>query len=123
MAEELGRGLADVSFFGPTMAGELRRLAGAAPGPAVETVALTADLSSLACAGAGRMPPVVAVDVQGSSTALLLADGPEGRLLAEAVLPPVHAGVDLTRPATALRSAVAGGHRRVGRPARSRAMT
>ncbi len=102
VAEELGRGLADVSFFGPILAGELRRLAGAAPGPAVETVALTADLSSLACTGAGRMPPSVAIDVQGSSTALLLADGPEGRVLAEAVLPPVHAGVDLTRPATAL---------------------
>jgi hypothetical protein len=102
VAEELGRGLADVSFFGPLMAGELRRLAGAPPGPAVETVALVADLSSLACAGHGRVPPTVAVDVQGSSTALLLADGPEGRLLAEAALAPVRAGVDLTRPATAL---------------------
>ena len=32
VAEELGRGLADVSFLGPTLAGELRRLAGAPPG-------------------------------------------------------------------------------------------
>ena len=34
VAEELGRGLADVSFVGPTLAGELRRLTGAPPGMA-----------------------------------------------------------------------------------------
>ena len=31
VAEELGRGLADVSFLGPILAGELRRLTGAPP--------------------------------------------------------------------------------------------
>src|SRR3954465_7632415 len=31
VAEELGRGLADAAFFGPTLASELRRVAGIAP--------------------------------------------------------------------------------------------
>ena len=31
VAEELGRGAADASFLGPTLAAELRRLAGAPP--------------------------------------------------------------------------------------------
>ena len=47
VAEELGRGAADVSFLGPTLAAELRRLAGAPPSSSVETVALDARLSSL----------------------------------------------------------------------------
>ena len=47
IAEELGRGLADVPFFGPTMAADLRRVAGAAPATAPETVVLTANLSDL----------------------------------------------------------------------------
>ena len=40
VAEELGRGLADAAFLGPTLAAELRRLAGAPPATAPETVAL-----------------------------------------------------------------------------------
>ena len=44
VAEELGRGLADAPFLGPTLAAELRRLAGAPPATTAETVALTADL-------------------------------------------------------------------------------
>ncbi len=102
VAEELGRGLADISFFGPIMAGELRRLAGAQPGAPGETVALVADLSSVACAVDGEPPPMVAVDTWGASTALLLVPGSDGLRLAETVLPPGHAGVDLTRPSTAL---------------------
>ena len=42
VAEELGRGLADVAFLGPTLAAELRRLAGAPPAATAETVALDA---------------------------------------------------------------------------------
>ena len=42
IAEELGRGLADVSFLGPTLAAELRRLAGAPPVSSDETVGLDA---------------------------------------------------------------------------------
>ena len=98
VAEELGRGVADVSFIGPVLAGELRRLAGAPPGPTVETVALTADLSSPAQVVAGDVPPAVAIDVQGSATALILVPGSDGTFLAEVAVPPAHAGVDLTRP-------------------------
>ena len=39
VAEELGRGLADAAFLGPTLAAELRRLAGAPVATAPETVA------------------------------------------------------------------------------------
>ncbi len=46
VAEELARGLADTAFLGPTMAAELRRLAGAPPAAASETVVLAPDLSS-----------------------------------------------------------------------------
>ena len=100
------------------MAGELRRLAGAAPGPAVETVALVADLSSLACTGARP----VAADRWPSTSRdrrphCSWPTGPRAGSLAEAALPPVHAGVDLTRPATALDPPSAGDDRRAGRPA------
>ncbi len=44
VAEELGRGLADVAFLGPTLAAELRRLSGAPTALEPETVALSADL-------------------------------------------------------------------------------
>ena len=44
VAEELGRGLADVAFLGPTLAADLRRRAGAPPSNAPETIALEADL-------------------------------------------------------------------------------
>ena len=48
IAEELGRGLADVPFVGPILAGELRRMAGAPVSESIETVAFTPDLLSLA---------------------------------------------------------------------------
>ncbi len=102
VAEELGRGLADVSFLGPTLASELRRLVGAPPSTVVETVVLTADLSSLACAVDGRGPSMVAVDVQGSSRALLCSSGSDGHLLAETALRSPPGGVDLTRPTMVL---------------------
>ena len=61
VAEELGRGLVDAPFLGPTLAAELRRRAGAPAAAEAETVALTADLSALAdtaarsgCGGRGR---------------------------------------------------------------------
>ena len=40
VAEQLGRGLVDAPFLGPTLAAELRRLAGAPAGPTAETVVL-----------------------------------------------------------------------------------
>jgi len=107
VAEELGRGLADVAFFGPIMACELRRVAGARATTSVETVVLTADLSSVACADDGQPSSMVAIDVQGSSQALLCVPGPGGLLLAETVLGSSPAGVDLTRPSMALDPPVA----------------
>jgi alkylation response protein AidB-like acyl-CoA dehydrogenase len=101
VAEELGRGLADVSFLGPTLAAELRRLAGAAPSGSVETVVLTADLVALADTTDGAAP-LVAIDTQGSTRALLVARGPDGNHLARVDLPPDVVGIDLTRPCAAL---------------------
>jgi alkylation response protein AidB-like acyl-CoA dehydrogenase len=106
VAEELGRGLADVPFLGPTMAAELRRLAGAPPSELAETVAFEADLSSLARPENGQVSSAVAVDGEGSITALLLVPGPDGALLGEVALPSHGGGVDLTRPSRVLGSPV-----------------
>lgn len=98
VAEQLGQGLADVSFLGPTLAAELRRLAGAPPGTSRETVALLPDLSALPSA-AGR--GVVAVDAQGSAAALVLVPAAGGHTVAKVLLPSLAAAphqVDLTRP-------------------------
>ena len=50
VAEELGRGLADTAFVGPTLAAELRRLADAPTATRSETVALDARLEGPAVA-------------------------------------------------------------------------
>ena len=97
LAEELGRGLADTAFLGPTLAAELRRLAGAPPATSPETVALVPDLSALADAADG-----VAVDAQAAATALVLVPVDGGHILGQVAVPPADAGVDLTRPAVAL---------------------
>ena len=102
VAEELGRGLADISFVGPTLATELRRMAGAPPSAEVETVVLTDDLLSLARVVDGRVPSGVAVDVQGSTRALVLAPGPDGNHLASMELGSPAVGLDLTRPSVAV---------------------
>ena len=98
VAEELGRGLADVPFIGPTLAVELRRLAGAVPGDAIETVALDAGLSSLPQVVDGVVPAAVAIDARGSARALLLVPDGEGHRLAQVGLHGAPTGVDLTRP-------------------------
>jgi alkylation response protein AidB-like acyl-CoA dehydrogenase len=102
VAEELGRGLADVSFLGPTLATELRRLAGAGPGDAAETVALDTGLRSLARAVDDASPAAVAVDVQGSTRALLLVRDDKRHRLAQVELRAAPAGLDLTRPTVVL---------------------
>lgn len=107
VAEELGRGLADVSFLGPTMASELRRLAGAPPCVEVETVVLGGDLASVACVVDGEAPSGVAIDTQGSARALLLLAGPDGLHLGQIDLPPAAVGADLTRPSARIDSQVA----------------
>ncbi len=107
VAEELGRGLADVSFLGPTLATDLRRLAGAAPGDAVETVALDPGLSSLARAVGGASPAAVAIDARGSARALLLVPDGEGHRVAQVEIHGAPTDVDLTRPSVLLDSSPA----------------
>jgi len=94
VAEELGRGVADTPFLGPTLAAELRRLAGAPPTDRPETVALTADL-----AGPGD---AVAVDAAGATAALVLVPGDGGRTLVTVALGGEPEPVDLTRPTALL---------------------
>jgi len=102
VAEELGRGAADVSFLGPTLAAELRRLAGAPPSSSVETVALDARLSSLVRGVDGEWPAAVAIDTQGSSRALMLTGAGEASRLAQVELHAAPSGLDLTRPSEVL---------------------
>jgi alkylation response protein AidB-like acyl-CoA dehydrogenase len=98
VAEELGSGLADVSFLGPALATELRRLAGAPPSSGVETVALDAHLSALASTVDGESPEAVAIDTQGAARALLLLFNAERVLLAHVELDAAVTGLDFTRP-------------------------
>src|SRR6516225_9533726 len=80
IAEELGRGLADTSFLGPTLAADLRCRIGAPMASGVETVALTPDLTRPAEASeAGAcVPDAVAVDARSATTALVLLPSAEG---------------------------------------------
>jgi alkylation response protein AidB-like acyl-CoA dehydrogenase len=99
VAEELGRGLADAPFLGPTLAAELRRLAGAPPGAAPETVLLAPDLADVA-RGAGDGG--VAVDARGAASALLLVPVPGGHDVARAAIGAGAGRVDLTRSTAAI---------------------
>jgi alkylation response protein AidB-like acyl-CoA dehydrogenase len=106
IAQELARGLADTSFLGPTLAAELRRLAGAPPAPAPETVALVPGLSQLATVpGPGRPADLVAIDAAGCTAALLLVAGRAGYRLARVDLPQATVHVDLTRSMSVVSSA------------------
>ena len=103
VAEELGRGLADAPFLGPTLAAELRRLAGAPPASAPETVALAPDLSALACRPEGTAAgEAVAVDAQGAASALVVVPAVGGHTLAQVALPEPTGQVDLTRATVTL---------------------
>ncbi len=101
VAEEFGRGLADVSFLGPTLAADLRRLAGSEAMVPGETVVLVADLSTVAGAD-GVATSGVAIDVQGSSHGLLLVPVDGGHRLARVTLRGGSARIDLTRPSMSL---------------------
>jgi hypothetical protein len=119
VAEELGRGLADTAFLGPSLAAELRRLAGVEGAAAPEAVAFAPGLGEpaavVAAPGAGSAAVdaapgagsaavdaapgagSLAVDAAGCGSALALSSGPGGpRLVELAVGAPVD-GVDLTR--------------------------
>jgi alkylation response protein AidB-like acyl-CoA dehydrogenase len=104
VAEELGRGLADAAFLGPTLASDLRRAVGA---PAVdgETVAFAADLSRPAEPTALTEPTgrvleagAVAIDAQGATAALALVPNAHGVTLASVPAGEPGTDVDLTRP-------------------------
>jgi len=90
VAEELARGVGDAPFLGPTLAAELRRLAGAAPATARETVALTVGLGALGGA--------IAIDAAGAVGALAVREGTVLEVAVADLLPPV----DLTRPSAAI---------------------
>lgn len=106
VAEELGRGLADASFLGPTLAAELRRLAGAPPATRLETVAFAPGLADLACAAHdASLSDQVAIDAHGSSTALVLQPAFGGHVLAEVDLVSLDRRTDLTRPCSSVASA------------------
>ncbi|SEG92908.1 Acyl-CoA dehydrogenase [Thermomonospora echinospora] len=106
VAEELGRGPADASFLGPTLATELRRRAGAEPATALETVLLRPDLSGLVvvedeqtrCSG-------VAIDARGVASALALVRTGHGYDLVGVPVAGASPGRDLTRPAAMVEGA------------------
>jgi alkylation response protein AidB-like acyl-CoA dehydrogenase len=94
IAEELGRGLADTPFLGPTLATELRRLSGAPPAAERETVLFVPDLSTPA---ALSTPHPVAIDSQEATSALLLRPMDADWKLAQTTLGPTGPEIDLTR--------------------------
>jgi alkylation response protein AidB-like acyl-CoA dehydrogenase len=101
VAEELARGLADVAFLGPTLAAELRRLAGAPVAAEGETAVLASDLSQPAVATDGLLPTgAVAIDAGAAASALVLLPAPDGHRLGKVPVPPgaTWCEVDLTRP-------------------------
>jgi len=97
VAEELARGLADTPYVGPTLAAELRRLAGAPAATGAETVALAPDLGALATGANGG---ALAIDTQGATAALVLVPAAGGHTVGAVALSGPTAGarrVDLTR--------------------------
>jgi len=110
VAEALARGRADTAHLGPTLAADLRRLAGAPETTGVETVALSPDLARMAVVGEAA----VALDAFGASRALVLAPTARGWRIASLEVPGRGHGIDLTRPTASLDAsgaeAVEGGH-------------
>ncbi len=99
VAEELGRRLADTPFLGPTLAAELRRLAGAPAATGPETVVLGHTLATVAVTAGGVAPPgAVAVDARAAGSALLLVPTDPGHTLAQLRLLTTEVRTDLTRP-------------------------
>ena len=107
VAEELGRGLADSPFLGPTLAADLRRTAGAPYSGAAETVVLTKDLGGLAVVDGGVLPAgALAIDAAGADSALVLVAAPGGFTLGSVPLQPADDQIDLTRPVAFVDPAV-----------------
>lgn len=107
VAEELGRGLADAPFLGPTLAADLRRLVDAPVATSAETVLLARSLSDLAVAVDGVVPEAaVAIDAHAADAALALVPGSGGFIVASVPMGLVQVGVDLTSPAGAVDAAL-----------------
>ena len=85
VTEELARGLADSAFIGPTLAADLRRVAGAAAAPRPETI----------------VDGSLAIDARGCENALVLQSGGE---LRQINLTTTHRAADLTREVAPLSS-------------------
>ena len=95
VAEELAIGAADTALLGPTLAAELRRLSGAPAATEAETVLLSPDLLRVATSDRGA----VAVDAQGSTSALWVSPSEQGWALTSSPVSELATTVDLTRPA------------------------
>ncbi len=99
VADGLGRGLADVSYLGPTLAADLRRRAGAENATRSETVVFDPALMGAAVVVDGVVPPgSVAFDASGAETGLVLVRRGDGAALATVALGPADRLTDLTRP-------------------------
>ncbi len=90
VVEALARGVADVAFVGPTLAAELRRVAGREPAASRETIALRADL--------GASGDAIAIDAAGADAALSVRGGSVVAFPVESPAP----HVDLTRSSAPL---------------------
>jgi hypothetical protein len=99
VAEELGRGLADAPYLGPTLAAELRRLVDAPPAAEPETVVLVEDLQDSAPVVDGEVHgTVLAPDASGSSSALVVVGEAGTWTVGLVALENAETGIDLTRP-------------------------
>jgi len=103
VAAELGQGLADTPFLGPSLAAELRRHVGAPPATEPETVALMDDLSGLGTGIDSELPSMlVAIDALGARHALVLAHFGFQYGVGTVELSDEVEGTDLTRPSVLL---------------------
>ncbi len=98
VAEELGRGLADVAFIGPILSSELRRMAGATAVDG-ETVALGSDLLRPAESADGVLEDgALGIDALGATSALVLVAGEDFPTLGAVPAGTFQTDADLTRP-------------------------
>lgn len=107
VAEQLGRGLADVPFIGAALAADLRRRARAPEATSTETVALDRRLSSLLCVAVDAPSRGDAVDAAGADHALVVTPARGGHALGRidvSTAAPTDSSdaVDLTRPTVPL---------------------
>jgi alkylation response protein AidB-like acyl-CoA dehydrogenase len=106
VAEELGRGLADVPYIGPTLAAELRRLTGASDPAGRETIAMSSDLLAPAGSDESEADGATVVDAYGAERALVLLANDGGYRLGQVdIVTAVTSEVDLTRSCLSVEAA------------------